>query len=191
MLHQSDLMSSLLFNSLVKILIMRFLRRMLQCLRSMMLMSLPFIRGNWLSSLLSKRSVSWIMHISNCLCILRESVSGREDGLRNVLLIIVNSFVVLFSIEPVISVIADHSVVIVEASASCVWKIYVCFRVSWVNTRLPSIWVNVSIWVIYNSLSSWVSFLSMNIRHSFRVSLKIIWRLEEFRVSVKEACICP
>ena len=165
--HQFQSMASLLFNCFMKILVFDLLRFLFS--RRSLSMSC------WLCSVFELRSVVGIKSVSDCLRILRKSVSGRENRLRNILLVVIHIFMEILFVDILVVLSSKQCVVVTVSSRGHIVKIWVDIWISALYTRLPSIRINISIWVIDDSLSFWIAFVCVNVTPPLSLSVKRIW----------------
>ena len=83
-------------------------------IRGVLLRRSPSVGGR-LCSILQKRGVVGVKGVSDCLSVLREGVSRGEDGLRDVLLVVIHILMVVFLIHVFVILLAEKSVVIAVA----------------------------------------------------------------------------
>lgn len=145
---------------------------------------LSFYSCNGFCSWFCKRSIAWIINISDSLSVLRKRITRREDLLWDVLLVIIHMLMIFFSIQKIISMVPNLIVIIMEPPASCFWKVEIRVLICWLDLWLPSIWIYVSIRIVNDSLDFRISFLCVYIAHSFIFSMKVVRRLKKLRLAL-------
>lgn len=79
------------------------------------------------------------MNVSDCLSVLRKSVSWGEDLLRDVLLVVIHMLVIVFLVDVFLPPISYHGVVVVKPLARSFRKVNFSLGICGIDSRFASV----------------------------------------------------